>query len=583
MASLAALVVIAGGVVAMEMSWARKDAAFAQYTQIGQEINLLLTRYRAEFERKDLDRLLAFYADDYKAPQSGRWDPEITTTKDGIQSAKFIEVDKKDRNKAGLKEQLAAYLGTFGALDKGKQRFKIDMIEGDPTDRRAIFTAKIIVRGFDARSRLLEDKVFLRFFIEKRGIGVRNELPEWLIVRQELVRGERTVGPGDLFADVSEKTGIAFKHRKGRILTERLQFGLRKYALGGVSVVDYDDSGLPSIFFTDGVESKLYRNNGDGTFTDVTMAAGLAGLDSVTVALFFDCNNDGHPDLFVGRILSRDKVYRNNGDGTFTDITEASGIPPGGFVAAAAAADFDRDGFVDLYLANQGDNRTEQPQTTFSGRNGTPNQLFRNKGNCTFEDVTARAGVGDTGWALAVTWGDYNNNGWPDLYVANDFGRNTLYRNLGNGTFKDATNESRTMDWGYGMGVSFGDFNNDGHLDLYVSNLYSNQRWFSEPRVISQYLRNACRSGVFLQDWYEYWFIFKTYGTDWWAVTRKAMRGNTLLKNNGDGTFTDISEAADVNRVGWGWGNNFFDFDNDGRLDVFAVNGWITQKSGTDL
>jgi hypothetical protein len=576
------VVVAAGAVTATAISWARKDREHALYTQIGQEINLLLKRYAGEFERKDLERLLGFYADDYKAPQSGRWEPEITTTKDGVQSGKWVEVARQDRDKASLKEQLAAYLATFGELAKGKQRFKIDMIEGTPTDREAVFTSKVIVRGFDAQKRPLEDKAFIRFWISKRGIAIRNELPEWLITRHELVRGERTIGSGNLFVDIAESAGIAFKHQKDPALANlKLKFAHAKWVPGGVAVADYNNSGFQSIFFADGVESKLYRNNADGTYTDVTKEAGLGGIRTGS-GVWGDYDNDGCIDLFVTGYMRTQRLFKNNCDGTFTEVTKQAGLEFNGFGTAAAWADYNRDGYVDLYVGHYIDPRTV-PQTYLYARNGPKNRLYRNNGNGTFTDVTDEAGVGDTGLTLALSWGDYDNDGWPDLYVGNDFGRNTLYRNLGNGKFKDVTLETGTADIGFAMSVAWGDFNNTGRLSLHVSNIYSNQRWFAEPITIATYIRNSIRSGYILQDWKHFWEIYQIMGKDGLTIGRKSGRGNSLLRNNGDGTFTDIAREAEVDRVGWGWGAAFFDYDNDGRQDLFSANGWITQKSGTDL
>src|SRR5437588_3131812 len=192
-----------------------------------------------------------------------------------------------------------------------------------------------------------------------------------------------------------------------------------RYGPGGITAVDYDNDGLYDLFIPDGVESKLYRNRGDGTFEDVTSKAGLSGLDGVSVAVFADYDNDGWKDLFVSRTFRPNQLFHNNGDGTFTDVTARAGLGEDCCTTVASWGDYDNDGLLDLYVGRYLDPRERIP-TTFYARNGEPNRLYHNNGDGTFTDVTEKAGVGETGQCLVKVFGEYDGHGYPDIYVAND-------------------------------------------------------------------------------------------------------------------------------------------------------------------
>ena len=162
-------------------------------------------------------------------------------------------------------------------------------------------------------------------------------------------------------------------------------------------------------------------------------------------------------------------------------------------------------------------------------------------------------------------------------------GRNALLRNNGDGTFADVTVESGTVNIGYGMSSHFADIDNDGDLDLYVSAVHSGQRWFGNSATVYRYLLNAVREGTLFQDYQAYHEIWQLMGEDWTNIGEEALKGNTLMLNDGDGTFTDVTEETRVNPHGWYWGSYIFDFDNDTRQDIYAVNGWITGRKPDDL
>jgi enediyne biosynthesis protein E4 len=355
--------------------------------------------------------------------------------------------------------------------------------------------------------------------------------------------------------DIYAKTGINFVHTSApekKYIVESMS--------GGVLLIDYDLDGWQDIYFTNaptvemvlkGEKSKslLYRNNGNGTFTDVTDKAGVGFPGFAMGGAVADYNNDGLPDMYI-TCLGGNVLYKNNGDGTFSDVTKQAGVADGRWSAGAAFGDFDKDGFLDLMVANYVDfNFADMPkfgsmatckfrgidvQCGPRGLKGSGDSFFRNNGNGTFTEISKQFGMEDTQgfYGMQPIFSDFGNTGNLDLYIANDSTPNFFYRN-NNGKFTDESLISGTAVSGDGseqgsMGVAVGDYLHTGKFAIYTTNFMD-----------------------------EY---------------------NTLYRNNGNYDFTDASfeaKIAQVTRPYVGWGTGFVDFDNDTWLDLFVVNGHV--------
>ncbi|MCP4589152.1 MAG: hypothetical protein GY842_00265 [bacterium] len=426
------------------------------------------------------------------------------------------------------------------------------------------------------------------------------------------------------FVDITAQAGVGHVHHKP-VLDKKLEGIMPWMASVGASVaaVDYDRDGHTDLYVTSSrlnAPNKLYRNNGDGTFTDVAAAAGVASandepfmfdlgtahqkeLDACTGAkpcplsdglraafaeqgivftadaitfiqeaqqrwrvadyhrsftvrkeagqlkvyeirgvsmdvAWGDYDNDGHLDLYVVK-WGWNILYHANGNGTFTDVTERAGVGDRGNGNAAIWLDYNGDSLLDLYVGNYFrnvnlwhlENARQMHEDFETARDAGANVLYRNNGDGTFTDVSQSTGVGDTGWTLDVGAADYDNDGDQDLVLANDFGQDRVYRVNADATFTDVTDHAIGWDTHKGMNVDFGDFNNDGHLDLYITNIWT-----------KEYVKE----------------------------------GNQLYRNMGDGTFSDISFEANVYDAGWCWAGRFWDYDNDGRQDLMVANGYIS-------
>ncbi len=338
----------------------------------------------------------------------------------------------------------------------------------------------------------------------------------------------------------------------------------------GIAVGDVNGDELEDVFLCqpNGLPNRLYLQLPDGTVEDASAKAGVDWLDTTRSALLLDLDNDGDQDLVCG--ISRHLlVMENDGHGKF-DLRGSPAAPQRTY--SISAADYDNDGDLDIYacgytrhedfLNNPLISMLSIPTPYHDARNGGPNVLLRNDGDFKFSDATAESGLNHNNdrFSHAAVWDDFDNDGDMDLYVANDFGRNNLYRNQ-QGRFADVAAASGTEDMAAGMGLAIEDYNKDGWIDIYVSNMFSaaGHRITAHPK-----------------------FRVKSTAEQKSQFKRHA-RGNTLFRNSADGTFADVSESAGVTLGRWAWSSNFVDFNNDGWHDLFVGNGYVTNEDTRDL
>jgi enediyne biosynthesis protein E4 len=371
--------------------------------------------------------------------------------------------------------------------------------------------------------------------------------------------GQPVLAPGPWFVEAAHRSGLAaFRDTCGSLAKDYLIETLGS----GVALFDYNNDGLVDILMVNGsnfemlanpklprTSSRLFRNNGDGTFTDVTLESGLVNEGwgmGVTVG---DYDNDGHRDVFITN-FGENALFHNNGNGTFTNVTKEAGLGGGNWSTGCAWGDYDRDGRLDLYVSRYVDFEKAQMPTPGAntyckylgvpvacgprGLPGLPDLFYRNEGSGKFREVGADVGIQDSirGYGLTAVWLDFDNDGWLDIFVANDSMPNFLWRNKRNGSFEEVAFERGCALSASGraqsnMGVAVGDYDNDGWLDLFVTH-------FSED-----------------------------YST---------------LYHNQSGEFQDKTYEAGLGTVNYrhlSWGTGFFDFDNDGWKELFVANGHI--------
>jgi hypothetical protein len=581
MAALTLLVLGGAAWAKLEADAIDRDAE--RFAQTGKDIIALFGEYQGAVGARDIERTVACIDPAYANEADGVWAERLRSDRDGVRVFEWYLEDPHPSARDDVRRQFEKLFASVRAISESK--FKLSWIERFENPSEVVIRSAMLLRGEDTSGAPFERHAWFR-------MTLRNGPTGWRVLRQELLHGETVTGDRSGFTDTTAAAGIDFQARHNPLYKTAewapTKYGIMKYATAGVSAADYDNDGWEDIFFCDAAAPRLYRNNGDGTFTDVTTRVGLpAELPGCSVAIFADLNNDGRKDLFLGVATGPCRLFRNDGPGAdgvyhFTDVTEGAGLG-GNWVAVAAAADYDNDGKVDLYLGRYLDPRKNVPTTLFYTRNSEGNSLLRNEGDFKFRDVTAQAGLRDGGLTLGIAWGDYDHDGHIDVFVANDFGRNSLYRNNGNGTFTDVSQTTGALDFGYSMSAFLGDINNDGHLDAYVSKVHSGQRWYGHAPSLKKYLLTSMREGTIREDWPTYRELHGLIGSGWHTLGEKWIRGNSLLLNDGTGHFRDVGEESRANPFGWYWGSAMFDYDNDGRQDIFAVNGWITGKTKDDL
>ncbi len=331
----------------------------------------------------------------------------------------------------------------------------------------------------------------------------------------------------------------------------------------GIAIGDYDGDGRPDIFVVSKTGScRLFRNLGDWRFEDVTERAGVGDRgDAAQVwkfgATFVDVNNDGLLDLYVCRYDAPNLLYINQGDGTFKEEAAARGLAVADASVMAAFCDYDRDGWLDVFV------QTNAPESTGRTR-AQRNYLFHNNGDGTFTDVTERAGIGGKGQGHAAIWWDYDGDGWPDLYVGYDFTPpDRLFHNNRDGTFTETISSVVPHVPFSSMGADLGDVNNDGLIDLFVSDMATTTHQ-KDQRTMATARRLVSDPG------------------DNAAAAPQYMR-NALYINTGTGRCLEAAYLAGVAATDWTWSARLEDLDNDGRLDLFVTNGMYREMNNADM
>ncbi len=338
----------------------------------------------------------------------------------------------------------------------------------------------------------------------------------------------------------------------------------REFTLGcigsGLAIGDYDCDGRPDVYIvTKTGPNRLFRNRGDFKFEDVSVAAGVEGPLGAWKqgAAFADVNNDGRLDLYVCRFGAPNLLYLNQGDGTFREEAAARGLALSDACGVAAFCDYDRDGWLDVYIQTNVLDAERHP-------NGQRDRLYRNNRDGTFAEVTDAAGITGETQGHSATWWDYDEDGWPDLYVANDFkDPDTLYRNNRDGTFANVLSRVVPHTPHSSMGADLGDVNNDGHLDLLIADMAATTR-YKDHRGMAK-----LRGGL-------------TDNEQRPEAAPQLMR-NALLLNTGAGVMLEGACLAGLDATDWTWTVLLEDLDNDGRVDAYFTNGMVRELHGTDL
>ena len=497
--------------------------------------------------RQDLSLAANYFAPKLEAtPFPARAEPPRPEIKWILRHGWAIEEAPRQLSKGTFQEGLQGFLSHFSSLED--VRLKVKQAEFEPTSpvrgRARVF---LFVVGRNQKSQ----REWLRGYIEVR--AERSSEGTWQVDRWAIESLDSMVAREDLFSEITAPAGM---WEDVPAFGEPPNDG---FVAHGVAVDDVNEDGLLDVLTTGVHGNRLFLNDEEGRFRDISEESLIGYSRQGSGALFLDYDNDGDQDVFmaaVGEQVLLQNQLRPDGKVFFIDVSSSAGVDHHAVGFSAVAADVNRDGWTDIYVASYNRYGLVMPNAWNKADNGTPNLLFINQGDGRFQEESRAWGVNDERWSYAAAFADLDGDGLQDLYVANDFGENALYINKGD-RFRDEARTRGVVDPGNGMGVSFGDFDNDGDLDLHVTNMSST----AGNRILGRLMPQATPDS---------------------SVLRKLAAGNSLFENLGEGTFRNVAGKAGGFGAGWAFGGGFYDFDNDGWEDEFSVNGFVSGKTMKD-
>lgn len=491
---------------------------------------------------------------------------------EGVGSGGFTLERKGDVESFPIKD-LAKWRASMG-VKVLRTKFKLVRVIPNPKDSK-LFQTEQLFEGLAQTAhgrREIHQYWKAEWMLDGRKVLLRSLQEERR--EQSIIQGQKTV-----FADQTSQVLRIENSDLGKALSgganywmQRLESAIHPDFFGenGVSVADVNGDGRDDVYVPQlaGIPNQLFLCRDDGSYEEAAGEHGLNILENTTCALFVDLDNDGDQDVVLGT-ASGLTMMQNTGGGKFKLLYIMESAP---FVFGVCAADYDGDGDLDLYASQYyasnatADGRSIRgnfpvPYPIFDANNGGRNVLLRNTGNLKFEDVTRQSGLDENNsrYSYASLWEDWDNDGDQDLYVVNDFGRNNYYQNE-DGKFRDASDDVGLTTKAFGMGVTSGDYNGDGWLDIHVSNMFSS----AGSRITRQ---QGFKPGV---------------SKEVKSIFQLLARGNALMMNR-EGSFTDKSEDAGITIGRWSWGCLSPDLNNDGYEDLLIANGFVTGKEPDDL
>ena len=454
--------------------------------------------------------------------------------------------------------QTDTFIGSLGDFMSPYQKrdhvaFKLKKAEFAPqSPHTAALTIRLKVQGSSSAG-VRESTVYARAAAER--VSGRWQITHW---RLQSVKELRLDQP--MFTDITATAGVA--HEGPRFGRD----GNESFFWNGAAVHDFNGDGRPDLFVPSNSRNFLYKNLGNGRFEECAEESGVLGTGGGTSALFVDIDQDQDVDLIIGHVQFAEgeqsqgrplQAFRNN-NGSFEDVSQEAGFVDGLIAFSICAGDVNGDGLIDLYVCGYNAEGSRSPDSWTKAQNGTPNALYINQGGGKFTNEAVARGAEDPRWSYAAAFADFDTDGDLDLYVANDYAENSMLVNNGDGHFEDQAEALGITDVGNGMGVQWGDLDQNGTLDLYVSNMSSN----AGTRILNR--------------------IDAGDAADVKETLFKMAAGNTIFCRTDDGFERMPAEFGGVG-ASWAWSSQFADLELDGDLDLLCVNGFISGDIGAEF